>query len=80
MGALLMTDRSDARDTSDELLNIQQVAEVLGISRPTVYKLLRRGLLIPISPDSPFLEQQRRKFRRSDVERLLRGEAPESHN
>lgn len=68
MGALLMT------DAPDELLNIQQVAEVLGVSRPTVYKLLRKGLLIPVQPDSPFLEQQRRKFRRADVERLARGE------
>ena len=73
MGALLMT------DAPDELLSLKQVAQVLGLSRPTVYRLLREGVLQPVTPDNPFLDQQRRKFRRADIERLkrqMRGEEP----
>jgi excisionase family DNA binding protein len=37
-----------AEDVLAPLLSINEVAELLGISRPTVYALIRRGELIPI--------------------------------
>jgi excisionase family DNA binding protein len=35
-------------DAIAPLLSINEVAELLGISRPTVYALIRRGGLVPI--------------------------------
>jgi excisionase family DNA binding protein len=35
-------------DVLAPLLSINEVAELLGISRPTVYALIRRGELVPI--------------------------------
>jgi excisionase family DNA binding protein len=35
-------------DVLSPLLSINEVAELLGISRPTVYALIRRGELVPI--------------------------------
>jgi excisionase family DNA binding protein len=37
-----------APDVLSPLLSINEVAELLGISRPTVYALIRRGELVPI--------------------------------
>ena len=74
MGAALMTREPEA---ADDLLNVEQVAKLLGVSRPTIYRLMRDGRLTPATPDNPALLAQRRKFRRVDVERLARGEPPE---
>ena len=35
-------------DVLSPLLSINEVGELLGISRPTVYALIRRGELVPI--------------------------------
>ena len=35
-------------DVLSPLLSINEVAELLGISRPTVYALIHRGQLVPI--------------------------------
>jgi excisionase family DNA binding protein len=35
-------------DVLSRLLSIHELAELLGISRPTVYALVRRGQLVPI--------------------------------
>lgn len=71
MGAMLMA------GTADELLSVQDVAKMLKVSRPKVYDLMRKGRLTPVEEDNPFLEKQRRRFRRGDVERLLReGRSP----
>ena len=75
MGAVVMTREPDA---PDGLLNIEQVAKLLHVSRPKVYDLISKGLLRAATPDNPVLTNQRRKFRRADVERLARGEPPES--
>jgi excisionase family DNA binding protein len=40
-----LTARADALSP---LLSINEVADLLGISRPTVYALIRRGELVPI--------------------------------
>jgi excisionase family DNA binding protein len=37
-----------AADALSPLLSINEVAGLLGISRPTVYALIRRGELVPI--------------------------------
>jgi excisionase family DNA binding protein len=32
----------------EPLLDVRQVGEMLGVSRPTVYRLVNRGVLVPI--------------------------------
>jgi len=32
----------------EDLINITQAAEMLGVSRPTIYELIRRGELTPV--------------------------------
>jgi len=61
-------------DSLSPLLSINEVAELLGISRPTVYALIRRGELIPIRVG------ERARFEPGDVraylERHREGQAP----
>jgi excisionase family DNA binding protein len=71
-----MTSRSltAADDVLSPLLSINEVAELLGISRPTVYALIRRGELIPIRVG------ERLRFEKADVRDYLernRESAPE---
>lgn len=53
-----------------------EAAKVLGISRTTLFKLMREGAIAPI-PTSPLLKRPRRLlFRRADVERLSQRHPP----
>lgn len=53
-----------------------EAAKALGISRTTLYKLMREGAIAPI-PTSPLLKRPRRLlFRRADVLALLRPPTP----
>lgn len=64
-------------ETDDDTWGIQQVADYLGVSRQTVYRMIDRGDLAPL-PKKPYLRRaQKLAFRRADVERLARGEPPE---
>ena len=61
-------------DILSPLLSVNEVAELLGISRPTVYALIRRGELVPIRVG------ERARFEPADVraylERHREGRAP----
>jgi excisionase family DNA binding protein len=52
-------------DALSPLLSINEVAELLGISRPTVYALIRRGDLAPIRVG------ERLRFEQADVRSYL---------
>jgi excisionase family DNA binding protein len=52
-------------DVLSPLLSINEVAGLLGISRPTVYALIRRGDLIPIRVG------ERARFEPADVRAYL---------
>jgi excisionase family DNA binding protein len=54
-----------APDGLSRLLSINDVAALLGISRPTVYALIRRGELVPIRVG------QRARFESADVRAYL---------
>jgi excisionase family DNA binding protein len=54
-----------ATDVLSPLLSINKVAELLGISRPTVYALIRRGELVPIRVGA------RLRFETTDVRAYL---------
>jgi excisionase family DNA binding protein len=60
-----------ASERPDRLLTIGETADVLRISRPTVYRLLRSGDLHAVRVG------QRHRFRREDIDAYLdRGAAP----
>ncbi len=62
--------------TEGELLSTEEVIDLLGISRTTLFKLMREKKIEPI-PTSPLLKRPRRlRFRRADVERLMRQSPP----
>ena len=52
-------------DVLSPLLSINEVAGLLGISRPTVYALIRRGELVPIRVG------ERARFEPADVRAYL---------
>jgi excisionase family DNA binding protein len=54
-----------AVDALSPLLSINEVAQLLGISRPTVYSLIRRGELTPIRVG------ERARFEPTDVRAYL---------
>jgi excisionase family DNA binding protein len=53
------------QDVLSPLLSINEVAELLGISRPTVYALIRRGELVPIRVG------ERSRFEPADIRAYL---------
>jgi excisionase family DNA binding protein len=53
------------QDVLSPLLSINEVAQLLGVSRPTVYALIRRGELIPIRVS------ERLRFDSTDVRAYL---------
>lgn len=56
----------------DDLLTTQQVLDLLGISKPSLYKLINAGIIAPV-PANPLLERPRRLyFERDEVERVKR--------
>lgn len=54
----------------DEILDSQEVADMLGISRSYLYVYVRNGWLKPI-PMKTVLKRPHHKFLRSEVERFL---------
>ncbi|MSP12815.1 MAG: DNA-binding protein [Chloroflexi bacterium] len=54
-------------DTEQEWLNVSEAAELLGVSRPTIYKLMDKGLL----PYQKIKGIQGRRIKRDDLEILL---------
>jgi predicted site-specific integrase-resolvase len=52
------------------VLNAQQALQVLGISRATLNRLMRRGVIEPLERPTAAKQVVRLRFRRSDVERL----------
>lgn len=60
-------------EARDEILDSQQVADMLGISRSYLYVYVRNGWLNPI-PAKTVLKRPHLKFRRSEVERFLQQE------
>lgn len=56
----------------DDLLTTQQVLDLLGISKPSLYSLINDGIIAPL-PTNPALKRPRRLFfKREDVERVKR--------
>lgn len=64
-----------------DLLTTAETLKKLGISRPTLYKLIREGRISPV-PGNPVLQIQKRNyFRLGDVERLKReGRRAKAHD
>ncbi len=60
-------------ENRDEILDSQQTADMLGISRSYLYVYVRNGWLNPI-PSKTILKRPHLKFRRSEVERFLEQE------
>lgn len=61
--------------TEEILLTTKEVLERLGISRPTLYALMKRGKIAPIKDEKPYLERRTKLlFREADVEQLRKGE------
>jgi excisionase family DNA binding protein len=57
--------RSDRRAAIEPLLTVAGVGEILGVSRPTVYRLIRSGELAVVHV------RRRKRFRPEDVRRFL---------
>lgn len=55
---------------SDELLTPRQVWTMIGVSRATLYNIIKRGELMP-EPPNVAMHKPPRFFRRSEVERFL---------
>lgn len=55
-----------------EILTAQQAADLLKISRATFQRRVKAGDIKSIEPANPLLKRQVLKFRRSDVEALLK--------
>lgn len=68
MGVLMMAEKAD--DTR-ETMSVQDVADLLHVSKGKVYDLMLQGVLTSVDPPNPFLKRQKRRFRRADVERIL---------
>lgn len=59
--------------TGDEdLLTTQETLALLGVSRTTLYAIIREGILKPVEPRTVTKRTPRNLYRRADVERLLR--------
>lgn len=64
-------------DVSADVLDIHQVAALLGVTEQTIYRMVKRGDLQTL-PRKPLVRRQARLlFDRAYVERLARGEPPE---
>ena len=63
--------REKAKEPAERLLSQNQVGAMLGVSRPTIWRLCKAGRLQPVAT---FLGY--RKFRQSDIHALMAGEAP----
>ena len=78
--AALLTRDDDRMADSGELNDLMTSAEVMaymGWSRMTLERRMKAGRLLPVNR-TPKLDRPRvLLFRRADVERLARGEAPE---
>lgn len=60
----------------DELLTVKQTTDMLGIVRTTLYEWIAAGDIAPVAKKNPLKQRERRYFRKSDVERLLREGRP----
>ena len=65
------TFRERQKKPEERLLSQSQVGAMLGVSRPTIWRLRKAGRLQPVAT---FLGN--RKFRQSDIQALMAGEAP----
>jgi predicted DNA-binding transcriptional regulator AlpA len=62
-----------------DVLTTQETIKLLGVSRPTLYRMMDEGVLTPLPGNPTLLVQKRLYFRREDVERVLReGRKPPS--
>ena len=62
--------REKAKEPAERLLSQNQVGAMLGVSRPTIWRLCKAGRLRAVSLNgSP-------RFRQSDILALMAGEAP----
>jgi len=68
-------------DKEDDVIGVEEAVTMLGVTKPTLYRYIRQGLITQ-TPQPSFLKKRARAyFRRGDVERLraiLRGEITES--
>lgn len=62
----------------DELLSMQQTAQLLGVSMPTLYAIIDERKELTPAEERTQGQQRRRFFRRSDVEALRRVRAGEA--
>ncbi len=65
----MTTRRRKARPEGD-LLSTQDVMDLLGVARPTLWQWHKRGKLVPV-PLPEYIDKGPRYYRRSDVERLM---------
>ena len=59
----------DNNTKSKELMSLSEAQQMLGVSRMTIYSLVRRGELEIVREDP--LDRRRKLVRESDVRRLL---------
>lgn len=59
----------------DKLLTTKEATDRLGISRKTLYAMMKRGQIEPANKKAYLKKNPKLQFRESDVERLLKGEA-----
>jgi len=55
-----------------DVLTTQETIKLLGVSRPTLYRMMDEGVIAPLPGNPSLLIQKRLYFLRADVERVLR--------
>jgi excisionase family DNA binding protein len=55
-----------------EILTAHQAAELLRVSRSTFQRLVTSGRVKSVEPANPLLKRQVLRFKREDIERLLK--------
>ena len=61
---------SAALSAQNDTLTTQQALALLGVSRTTLYAIMRRGELSPVSSPTKARRRPALRFRRQDVEEL----------
>ncbi len=59
-----------------DTMSTKEVCAALGISRTALYDWMREGRIAPLPPQYPAKRRQPLRFRRADVERLMRQSPP----
>lgn len=67
----LMPDVHNPDNTNEgTTMTAQEAADLLGVSRPTITRMVKDGRLVPVDPPKKYLKRNHLFFRREDIERL----------